>query len=353
MNETAIPAAPRGAVPASGADPPDTVCRFGKRTLDKMSWLAPLVNNPIGDRLNLELRHEQLFFVSGTRVVDDIGYGDDGKRFSEADFGKPIRSLDDMTKGGYWFVGRTYPAAVMREALRRQQDGYYYNFLSNQCQDWADRLKRQAERVEREWNTPRGAALADSDEQNVLEQFTKLVAPTEPASVLMGLLSLAIGITALVVPLVVANAFAVVLGLVFVASGLAHIAYAFHGRDWRNLLGICGIGLLYLVAGGLYLLNRSFAVVASSTLVAFLLGLQGSAHVGLALRGRPPHRWAVMLVTGLLMIAGALMVWRHWPTSGDQFLGLVVGVCLIVGGLGTVWLSWSTRREEDDPGAAA
>jgi uncharacterized membrane protein HdeD (DUF308 family) len=60
-----------------------------------------------------------------------------------------------------------------------------------------------------------------------------------------------------------------------------------------------------------------------------------------------------MLVTGLIMIAGALMVWRHWPASGDQFLGLVVGVCLIVGGLGTVWLSWSTRREEDDPGAAA
>jgi uncharacterized membrane protein HdeD (DUF308 family) len=353
MNETAVATPPRGAIPANGADPPGTVCRFAKRTLDKMSWLAPLVNNPIGDRLNLELRHEQLFFVSGTRVVDDIGYGDNGQRFSEADFGKLIHSLDDMTKAGYWFVGRTYPAAVMREALRRQQDGYYYNFLSNQCQDWADRLKRNAERVEREWHATLGAAPGDADEQGVLEAFTRMVPPTEPASILMGLLSLVIGITALVAPLVAANAFAVVLGLVFVASGLAHIAYAFHGRDWRNLIGICGIGLLYLAAGGSYLLNRKFAVVASSTLVALFLGLEGLAHIGLAVRGRPPHRWAVMLATGFIMLAGAVMVWKHWPTSGDDFLGLIVGVCLVAGGLGTVWLSWSTRREEDDPGVAA
>jgi hypothetical protein len=34
-------------------------CRFGKRNLHRMSWLAPLVNNRVGDRLNLELRHEQ------------------------------------------------------------------------------------------------------------------------------------------------------------------------------------------------------------------------------------------------------------------------------------------------------
>jgi uncharacterized membrane protein HdeD (DUF308 family) len=353
MNAAPSEGPPRGAVPPDGADPPDTVCRFGKRTLDKMSWLAPLVNNRIGDRLNIELRHEQLFFVSGTRVVEDIGYGEKGQRFSEADYGKPIHSLEDMRKGGYWFVGRTWPAPVMREALRRQQDGYYYNFFSNQCQDWADRLKRNAERVEREWKLAPKAEAIDGAEHDVLETFTRLVPPTEPASILMGLVSLAIGTTALLAPLLIANAFALVLGLVFVASGLAHISYAFHGRDWRNLVGICGLGLLYLVAGGFYLLNRKFAVVASSTLIAAFLALQGLAQLGLAVRGRPPHRWAGMLVTGLIMLAGAGMVWKHWPASGDEFLGVVVGVCLIAGGLGTVWLSWSTRHEEDAPSVPA
>jgi uncharacterized membrane protein HdeD (DUF308 family) len=282
--------------------------------------------------------------------VDDIGYGDKGTRFSEVDFGKPIRSLDDLKQRGYWLVGPTRRADVMREALRRQQDGYYYNFLSNQCQDWADRLKRNAERVEREWNIPKNAPPADPREREVLERFARRVAPTEPGSVVMGVVSLGIGIFALMAPLVIANAFALVLGLVFVASGLAHISYAFHGRDWRNLLGICLIGLLYLVAGGLYLLNRRFAVIASGTLVALTLGVQGVIHVGLAARGRPLRRWAGTLASGLVMVAGAGAVWLHWPAGGDRFFGLVVGACLMAGGLSTVWLSWSTRREEDDPG---
>jgi uncharacterized membrane protein HdeD (DUF308 family) len=351
MNESAVPAPPRGAVAPGGADPPGTICRFGKRTLDKMSWLAPLVNNRIGDRLNLELRHEQLFFIAGERVVDDIGYSEKGTRFSEADFGKPILSLVDMTRKGYWLVGRTYRADVMREALRQQRDGYYYHFLSNQCQDWADRLKRQAERIERERGLPRDTPAVGTEAE--YERFTRRVPATEPASILMGVLALVLGLAGMLAPILAAKSFALVLGLVFVASGLSHIAYAVHGRDWRNLLGMCVIGLLYLVGGGFYLLNRQLAIVASSTIVALFLGLQGLTHLGLAVRGRPAHRWVGTLVTGLVMLAGALMVWRHWPASGDRFFGLVTGGCITIGGLATVWLSWSTRREEDAPDPVA
>ena len=48
-------------------------CQFGKRDLDKTSWAAPLVNNRLGDAFNLELRHEQLFFIEGEEVSDNVG----------------------------------------------------------------------------------------------------------------------------------------------------------------------------------------------------------------------------------------------------------------------------------------
>ena len=70
--------------PAAEATGEWEYCRFGKRNLDRMSWLAPLVNNRLGDRLNLELRHEQLFFIKGDRVLEDIGYSEQGQRFTEA-----------------------------------------------------------------------------------------------------------------------------------------------------------------------------------------------------------------------------------------------------------------------------
>ena len=57
----------------------ESYARFAKRDLDKMSWLAPLVNNRLGDLFNVELRHEQLFFIQDDQVVENIGYSEKGK----------------------------------------------------------------------------------------------------------------------------------------------------------------------------------------------------------------------------------------------------------------------------------
>ncbi len=163
-------------------------CRFGKRNLDGMSWLAPLVNNRLGDRLNLELRHEQLFFIKGDQVLEDIGYSEKGQRFTEAQFGKPIHSLEDLERNGYWLVGQEYDPAVMREALAQQKDGYYYSLFANQCQDWADRLRRSAERLEAQ-RGPKPARIRTPGAPH----YSKPVSPTEPASIWMGVLAILLG----------------------------------------------------------------------------------------------------------------------------------------------------------------
>jgi hypothetical protein len=184
-------------------------CRFGKRDLDGMSWLAPLLNNRVGDRLNLELRHEQLFFIQGDRVLDDIGYSEKGKRFSEAEFGKPIRSLDDLKRNGYWLVGREYDAAIMREALAGQKDGYYYSIFANQCQDWTTACGAQQSGWKRA--RPRYAAIFTADQ--VRRALPKPVSPTEPASIWMGLLALALGIASIFGPMLAGDLFTVLVGL--------------------------------------------------------------------------------------------------------------------------------------------
>jgi hypothetical protein len=201
-----------------------------------MSWLAPLVNNRVGDCLNLELRHEQLFFIRDDRVLDDIGYSEQGRRFSEADFGKPIHSLEDLKRNGYWLVGREYDPAIMREALARQKDGYYYSLLSNQCQDWVDRLRRSAERLERERGLDTGQASRSAISAS---HYSKPVSPTEPASIWMGLLALALGIGAVLGPIIAGDLFTVFIGVVFLLSGASHIAYGFRRLHSSDTLPFC------------------------------------------------------------------------------------------------------------------
>jgi len=323
--------------PSPGAEG-QPYARFAKRDLDKMSWLAPLVNNPIGDLLNIELRHEQLFFVQADQVVDNVGYSEKGKRFSEAEYGKVIRNLDDMKLAGYWFVGRRYDWEVMREALRRQRDGYYYSIFSNQCQDWADRLERGAERVERELGiAPFGRAHRISIDSD------PFVFPTEPASIGMGLVALAVGVGGFLAPAVAGGAFTRFLGVLLVASGLSHLVYALHGRDWRNLLPELLTSLIYLAAAEFMLWNREFARMAGSVVIAVTLAVHGAINVSLGLFNRPRSHWIGKLGAGFLMIAFAAAVASRWPQSGDRLLGEAVGMSLFAGGLSTILLQWKTR----------
>jgi uncharacterized membrane protein HdeD (DUF308 family) len=308
----------------------DDYARFAKRDLDRMSWLAPLVNNGVGDAL-----------IHGGNVVEDVGYSEKGRRFSEAEYGKPIRTLDDVRKYGYWFVGRRYDPDVMREALRRQQDGYYYSFFSNQCQDWADRLKRGAERVERERGIahPRRRARMDADPR---------VLPTEPASIGMGLVALALGAGGFLAPVIAGGAFTVFIGVLLVAAGVSHVIYGAHARDWRNFLPELLTALIHFATAGLLLIRPLFGRMAGSAVIAAALGVHGGMDVFLGLFSRPRSHGTGKLLAGILMLSLSGLVLARWPVSGERLLGAAVGLSLLVGGISTVWLDWKTRTSRHD-----
>jgi uncharacterized membrane protein HdeD (DUF308 family) len=322
-------------------------CRFGKRNLDGMSWLAPLVNNRFGDRLNLELRHEQLFFIKGNQVLEDVGYSEGGQRFTETQFGKPIHSLEDLKRNGYWLVGPEYDPAVMREALAEQKDGYYYSLFANQCQDWADRLRRSAERLE----TQRGVQPGHIA-RSAAPHYSKPVSPTEPASIWMGLLAILLGGASIVGPIVAGDLFTVLVGIVFLVSGASHIAYGLHAKDWRNFLHFLLLALSLFAGGILILMNLHFAVVASGTLLAILITIQGVHSILVGVGSRPFIRGVGPLAGGLGMFACATLIVAHWPESSDDSVGLWVGLALTAGGWSTIWLSWTTRRADASPPSA-
>lgn len=326
---------------------PDEFCQFGKRDLDKTSWAAPLVNNRLGDLFNLELRHEQLFFIQGDEVSDNVGFSEKGTRFNEADFGKPIQKIEDMRRQGYWLVGRLYDPLVMREALLRQQDGNYYSFFSNQCQDWADRLRRNAVRVEKEWGLKPGEflhAVAPESRKGCLT--TQRVPPTEPASVTMGIIALLLGIASIFAPYFAGGSFALILGLFFIASGVSHGIYAYHGLDWRAGVPVLFFGFLNLIGGLFMILNTQLAIMGVSLLIGIMLGFQGASSVFLALFSRPRQHWVGTLFSGLALLICAALVFLRWPESGARLLGGAVGISLIVGGLSTISLSRKIRSSD-------
>lgn len=311
-------------------------CRFAKRDLDGMSWLAPVFNNRFGDLLNLELRHEHLFFVEGERVVDNVGYSEKGTRFNEADFGKPIETLEAMERQGYWFVGRKYDPAIMREALDQQDDGEYYSVFSNQCQDWTDRLRRRAERIERERGVRAGGRVARQ----------KPVKPTEPASMGFGVLAMLLGAIAIAAPYLIGEWFMLLMGMVFVVSGVSHFLYAMRGWDTRDGMPIVLFGLFSLLAGVFVLVDSRLAVVGGSLVIAGYFLFEGVVKTAAGIFSRPRINWTGTLAHGLVLLVLAAVFFIRWPDSSRHWLGLLVGIGLVTGGISTIALSVRSRNEK-------
>jgi uncharacterized membrane protein HdeD (DUF308 family) len=316
-------------------------CQFGKRFLDGFSWLAPLTNNRFGDALNIEFVHEQLFFVQGDRVLDNVGYSEKGTRFNEAQFGKPIRSLDDLRQNGYWLVGRRFHPDAAREALAKQDDGHYYSFFSNQCQDWADRLKRRIERVEK----TRGLEpLASVREAESGSGFWRERAPTVPASLFLGMVAILLGIGACLAPILAAQKSVIVLALFFIASGAADVVYALHGHAWSQILQTILFAMLNLLGGIALFLDTSVAATWAGSLFGYVLAVNGVSRMVVGLRSRPLKTWLVSLLAGFGLLIGAVLLLTRTVGERDAIFGLIVGVNLILGGASTIWLRWAASR---------
>jgi uncharacterized membrane protein HdeD (DUF308 family) len=317
-------------------------CQFGKRFLDGFSWLAPLTNNRIGDALNIEFVHEQVFLIEGDRVLRNIGYGEKGTRFSEEEFGKPICSLKDLEKQGYWLTGRPYHPEAVRRALEEHEDGSYYSFFSNQCQDWADRLKRRVERIEKELGLP---PLGEAVRSGVDDRFWKEKPPTVPASVVLGCVSILLGIGAVLSPMIAAKRSLTVLGLFFIASSVSDVVYAVRGRVWNQFLQTVFFALLNLLAGVALLADRNLSLKWAGGLFAVALAVSGGSRILVALRSRPFRRWIGTLASGIGLLALAILLFTRAVDRRDAILGVLVGFNLVLAGVSTLWLRWSASRK--------
>jgi uncharacterized membrane protein HdeD (DUF308 family) len=313
--------------------------QFAQRNLDKLSWLYPLVNNKLGALLRLQLRHDQLFFMKEGSVVDEIGYGDNGKRFHERDMGKVMRTPQDITAQGYWFVEPRFNARAAYEALGEVKDGAYYSLFSNQCQDWANRVRTKTEQIEKAQH------LEPPPGRESYSALYREVAPTVPAAWYFGMIAVIVGVLGLGAPLVTGFHYLKLVALLLFAIGVSDIIYAFSSRAWGTFVSTVFFGLLSMAGGVAVWINDHFLLSNSNGVMALALAVVGLARIGVAVRSRPFSAWIGTFITGFLLLATAWIAWIHKEGSAAAWmLGAALSVSFISAGISTIWLNWRLRR---------
>ena len=315
--------------------------QFAQRNLDKLSWLYPLVNNKLGALLHLQLRHDQLFFMKDGHVVDEIGYGDNGKRFHERDMGKVMKTPQDITAQGYWFVEPRFNAKAAYEALGEVQDGAYYSLFSNQCQDWANRVRMKTEQIEQKEN------LAPPPGRESYAALYREVAPTVPAAWYFGMIAVIVGVLGLGAPLITGAHYLKLVALLLFAIGVSDLIYAFSSRAWGTFLSTTFFGLLSMAGGAAVWINDRFLLTNSNGVLAVVLAVVGLARVGVALRSRPFSAWIGTFLTGLLLLATGWLAWKYRDgAAAGWVMGAALSVSFISAGVSTIWLNLQLKKKQ-------
>ncbi len=161
--------------------------------------------------------------------------------------------------------------------------------------------------------------------------------------IVWGVCLIVAGVVAIVEPTVAAIATALLLAWLFVFAGVVELVYAYQQRAHEGLAWkiISGLALLAL---GVYMLAFPIASLATLTLlIGVFLAASGISSVLLAFRLRPKGGWGWVLFDGILSLVIAIMIMSGWPQNSIEFVGILVGFCLISGGIWRIMLGRALR----------
>lgn len=161
--------------------------------------------------------------------------------------------------------------------------------------------------------------------------------------IVWGVLLIVAGIVAIVEPAVAAVATALLLAWLFVFAGIVELVYAVQQRAhdgfaWKL---IAGLALLIL---GIYMLAFPIASIATlALLIGAFMAASGVSSLLLAFKLKPKDGWGWVLFDGVLSIVIAIMIASGWPQNSIDFVGILVGFCLISGGIWRIMLGRALR----------
>jgi len=162
-----------------------------------------------------------------------------------------------------------------------------------------------------------------------------------------GIILLVLGVLAITVPMLATLAVAIFIGWLFLISGVVGLITTFWARHapgfwWSLLSAVLGI------AAGVVLLAWPVTGAVSLTLLLIVFFIiEGVASIMYAFEHKRElsGRWGWMLVSGIIDLILAAIIWAGLPGTAAWALGLLVGINLLFGGGAMVGMALHARSE--------
>jgi uncharacterized membrane protein HdeD (DUF308 family) len=161
-----------------------------------------------------------------------------------------------------------------------------------------------------------------------------------------GVVLLVLGATAIVIPPLATLAFTIIIGWLFLVSGVVGLFTSIWMRQapgfwWSLLSAVLGIVV------GAWLLAAPVTGAFSLTiiLVAFFI-IEGVASIMFSLdhKRELSGQWGWMLVSGIIDLVLAAMIFAGLPSTAAWAIGLLVGINMVFGGAALIAMALHARH---------
>jgi uncharacterized membrane protein HdeD (DUF308 family) len=161
-----------------------------------------------------------------------------------------------------------------------------------------------------------------------------------------GIALVVLGVIAILVPPIATLAVTIVLGWLFLVSGVIGLFTTFWMRQapgfWWSLIS----AVLAVVVGGLLLTRPVSGALSLTIVVVVFFVIEGVASIMFALEHKRElsGRWGWMLMSGIIDLALAVLVFTGLPSTAAWAIGLLVGINMVFGGSALIAMALHARN---------
>lgn len=160
-----------------------------------------------------------------------------------------------------------------------------------------------------------------------------------------GILLLVLGMLAVALPNVSTLGIELLVGWLFIIGGVVRVVTIFRKRHMPGFWWFLGSGIIAMALGAILLARPLQGVITLTVVMALFFVVEGVAAVFVALEFRQHLRhWASMLVSGLINLVLAYLIWRGWPNTATWVIGLYVGIYMIFLGVPLIMTAIAARH---------
>jgi len=165
-------------------------------------------------------------------------------------------------------------------------------------------------------------------------------------SIITGVIMALAGFLAIIHPVAGSLAFIILLGSLFIASGLVQAWITFKAH--QKSLGAWFKVIMLLITGILLLVWPGSGIAAVAILLAAYFFVDAFASFQMALDLKPLKGWGLAALNGMLSFILGIVMLIGWPFSAPFTVGVIVGVSFLMDGLVLIYLGILAKKGAHD-----